>query len=41
MITLDLARAHIDEMHRIAAAHRAVRRTSTLSRLLSRYLRHG
>ncbi|MEU0088973.1 hypothetical protein [Kribbella sp. NPDC006257] len=42
MITPEVARAHIDEMHRVAAMHqRAAAVPSTWRRLLTRYIRHS
>jgi hypothetical protein len=42
MITPEVARAHIDEMRRVAAIHqRAHTGPSALRRLLTRYIRHS
>ncbi|HEY0472919.1 MAG TPA: hypothetical protein VGD34_14700 [Kribbella sp.] len=42
MITPEVVRAHIDEMHRVAAMHqRAHTAPSAWRRLLTRYLRHS
>jgi hypothetical protein len=42
MITPEVARAHIDELHRVAAQyHRAHAAPSAWRRLLTRYIRHS
>jgi hypothetical protein len=42
MITPEVARAHIDELHRVAAQyHRAHAVPSVWRRLLTRYIRHS
>ncbi|MGW6282347.1 hypothetical protein [Kribbella sp. NPDC055071] len=42
MITPDVARAHIDEMHRVAAlSRRAAAVPSVWRRLLTRHIRHS
>ncbi|GAB2663049.1 hypothetical protein [Kribbella swartbergensis] len=42
MITPDVARAHIDELHRVAAKyHRVAAAPSVWRRLLTRYIRHS
>ncbi|MEV6415455.1 hypothetical protein [Kribbella sp. NPDC051718] len=42
MITPEVARAHIDEMRRVAAIHqRDYTGPSTWRRLLTRYIRHS
>jgi hypothetical protein len=42
MITPEVARAHIDEMHRVAAIRqRAAKSPSAWRRLLTRHIRHS
>jgi hypothetical protein len=42
MITPEVARAHIDELHRVAAQyHRAAAVPSVWRRLLTRHIRHS